>query len=308
MANELIEMRQLTKTFKSQLAVDHVDLTIRKGDIFGLIGPNGAGKSTLLKMLAGFIHPTAGDIILFNHNAQANPGYYERMGILIEQVGVFPQYTGYKNLDLIALAYGFKNRKAEITNLLNMVDLSSASKTKVKDYSMGMKQRLGIAMALLGSPDVLILDEPTNGLDPQGIASIRQLILELNKAGLTIIISSHILEELSKVATQYAIINQGKIIETMSKDELLLKCEDRIEVEVDQAKVAVPILEEWLGIKRYKVISERVIHIYEQQIKSQQIVKALADENLFVHAIKNQSQSLEHYFLERIERIGEQDD
>ncbi|WP_040984187.1 ABC transporter ATP-binding protein [Oceanobacillus jeddahense] len=308
MSCEIIEVKQLTKQFKWKTAVNNVDFKIRKGEIFGLIGPNGSGKSTLLKMIGGLIYPSSGDIHLFNNAVQGNHAYFERMGLLIENTGVYPHYSAYKNLELIAISYGIKNRQQQIHELLELVGLDKTNKTKVKNYSMGMKQRLGIAIALVGSPDVLILDEPINGLDPQGISEMRKLILDLNKTGITIIISSHILEELSKVATKYAILHQGKIIEHISKEELLLQCEDRIEIEVDDPKMAVLVLENHLEIDQYKVINDHTIYIYDTSVQSQQITKKLAENNIYVHSISKHKQTLEQYFLARTGNGGETHD
>ncbi len=301
MTKAIIEVKQLTKQFKSKIAVHKVDFKIFKGEIFGLIGQNGAGKSTLLKMIGGLIHPSSGEIHLFDREVKDNHAYFERMGLLIENAGLFPSYSAYENLDLIAISYGLKDRGKRINKLLKLVGLEPSNKTKVKNYSMGMKQRLGIAVALMGSPDVLVLDEPINGLDPQGISQIRKLILELNKTGMTIIISSHILEELSKVATKYAILHNGEIIEINSKEELLLKCEDRIEVEVEEARVAVPILESHLNINKHKVIDDHTIYVYDAHIENRQITKVLVESGISVHSITKHKQSLEQYFLEKIE-------
>lgn len=304
MSNAIIEVKQLTKQFKSKKAVYNADFKINKGEIFGLIGQNGAGKSTLLKMIGGLIHPSSGEIHLFDRAVRDNHAYFERMGLLIENAGLYPAYSAYENLNLIAISYGLKDRKKQINKLLKLVGLDESNKTKVKNYSMGMKQRLGIAAALMGSPDVLILDEPINGLDPQGISEVRRLILELNKAGMTIIISSHILEELSKVATKYAILHKGEIIEINSKEELQLKCEDRIELEVDEAKMAVPILEYQLNMNNYKVIDDHTIYVYDKHIENQQIIKVLVENGISVHSISKQKQTLEQYFLEKTERQG----
>lgn len=304
MAEAIIEVSQLTKQFKGKTAVRKVEFKIGKGEIFGLIGQNGAGKSTLLKMIAGLISPTSGEIKLFDRPVKDNHPYFERVGVLIENPGLYPHHTAYENLELIAISYGLTNRKEHINKLLKLVGLEGSNKTKVKNYSMGMKQRLGIAAALIGSPDVLILDEPINGLDPQGISEIRNMILELNKTGMTIIISSHILEELSKVATQYAIVHQGEIIEHHSREQLLLQCEDRIEIEVDKASSAVPILEQKLHINHYKVISERMVYVYDAHLENQHIIKTLVESGITVHSIIKHKQSLEQYFLARIESEG----
>jgi len=305
MSQAIIEVNQLTKVFKANRAVQKANFKILKGEIFGLIGKNGAGKSTLLKMVGGLMHPSSGEIRLFDRKVEGNHAYFERMGLLIENPGFYQNYSAYKNLELIAISYGLKNTKVYINEMLELVGLDATNNKKVKNYSMGMKQRLGIAAALLGSPDVLILDEPINGLDPQGISEIRKLILELNKTGMTIIISSHILEELSKVATKYAIIHEGEILEIISKEELLLKCEERIELEVDEAKQILPLLEHELKTRNYKVLSNQTIHIYDSQVQNQKIVKVLVENNMSVHSIRNYKQSLEQYFLQRTEEDGD---
>lgn len=305
MSDTLIEVKQLTKQFKTKTAVDKASLTIRKGEIFGLIGQNGAGKSTLLKMIGGLIYPTSGEIKFFNQDSGKSQLYYERMGLLVEEAGLYPGYTAYQNMELLSIFYGMSHRKQHIVDLLDLVRLDHSEKIKVRDFSTGMKQRLGIALALLGSPDVLILDEPINGLDPQGIKEVRELILDLKKQGLTIILSSHILEELSKVATRYAIIDHGTIVETVSKEELLLKCEERIELEVDEVKEVVPFLENVLMIENYQVINQQTLYIYDKHIETQTIVKQLSAAGIAIHSITKHKQSLEQYFFERTGRTGE---
>lgn len=302
MSDVLIEVNQLSKVFKDKKAVNDATFKIRKGEIFGLIGKNGAGKSTLLKMIAGLIHPTEGEIHLFNHAMNNNHAYFERIGLLIESPGLYPYYTGARNLELIALGYGLENKSRRIEEVLTQVGLLNAQHIKVRNYSMGMKQRLGIAAALLGSPDVLILDEPINGLDPEGIVDVRNLILELNKTGMTILISSHILEELSKVATKYAIINDGTIIELVAKDTLQMKWETRIELEIDSAQAVTPILEEMLNITKYKVLDETLVHIYDTHVEIKNLVAALARHDIAIHSVTKHKQNLEQYFLERTGR------
>lgn len=299
MSKVIIKVEQLTKQFKTNVAVGKANFSIKKGEIFGLIGKNGAGKSTLLKLIGGLIHPTSGSVHLFNEPMANNHAYFERIGILIEQAGLYPSYSAYENMNLSAISYGLKDRKKRIKELLELVGLDASNKKKVKNYSIGMKQRLGIAIALMGNPDVLILDEPINGLDPQGISDVRTLLLELNKTGMTIIISSHILEELSKVATKYAIIHHGEIIELHSKEELFAKCEDRIELEVDEAKRALPLLEQLLAVGQYKVVNKQTIHIYDPNIQTHEITKVLVENAVAVHSIINHKQSLEQYFLEK---------
>lgn len=308
MSDVLIEVSQLSKNFKGKAAVTDVNFKIRKGEIFGLIGKNGAGKSTLLKMIAGLIHPTEGEIHLFNQQVSQNHAYFERIGLLIEAPGLYPYYTGFRNLELIAIGYGLGERDKHIKQVLSDVGLADSQHIKVKNYSMGMKQRLGIAAALLGRPDVLILDEPINGLDPEGIVDVRNLIIALNKSGMTILISSHILEELSKVATKYAIISEGSIIEHISKDKLQLKWETRIELKVDDASEVVPILEAVHEVQNYKVLDETMIHIYDTHVEIKDIVQTLARQSVDIHSVTSHKQSLEQYFLEMtgLERAGDQ--
>ena len=299
MTQPLIEIKQLSKRYKNKTVLHDIELTVCKGDIFGLIGHNGAGKSTLLKLIGGLIHPSAGEVRLFGQATNVHHGVFDRMGLLIEQAGLYPAYTARENLRLLALAYGLREGGARIEQVLTLVGLQKEHKTKVKHYSMGMKQRLGIAMALLGSPDVLILDEPINGLDPQGIVDIRSLLLDLNKQGLTILISSHILEELSKVATRYAIIDGGEIIESMTREELLARCGERIELEVGAASAAVPILERDLQLTNYQVIDQHTLYILDTRVKTQEIVSALVAGGVPVRSLNTRKQSLEDYFLER---------
>lgn len=305
MTSAMIELDGITKVFKSKTAVQQASFTISRGEIFGLIGQNGAGKSTLLKMIGGLMEPTSGQIHYFDRADSENQSFYERMGLLIENPGLYSQYTAFENLELMTISYGMTNRKPYIYDLLKLVGLDATNKTKVRNYSMGMKQRLGIAMAMIGSPDVLILDEPINGLDPQGIVEIRNLILDLNKKGLTIVISSHILEELSKIASKYAFIDKGEIIEVISKDELLSKCEERIELELDSASEAVPILEQKLNMTRYKVVDQHHVYIFNSHIETHQVINVLVGAGRIIHSITKQKMSLEQYFLELTGSVGE---
>ncbi|MFS0722442.1 ABC transporter ATP-binding protein [Paenibacillus sp. 1P07SE] len=299
MKSEIIELKQLNKRYKNKTVLRNVNLSVAQGDIFGLIGHNGAGKSTLLKLIGGLIHRTEGEVRLFGQSTDVHKGIFDRMGLLIEQAGLYPGFTARENMRLLATAYGLRDGDERIQRLLRLVGLQEEAKTKVKHYSMGMKQRLGIAMALVGSPDVLILDEPINGLDPQGIADIRRLILDLNKEGLTIILSSHILEELSKVATRYAIIDGGEIIELLTREELVAQCGERIELVVEDASTASPVLERELQIADYRVIDQHTIHIHETEIENQVINQALVAAGVPVRSLITRKQSLEQYFLER---------
>lgn len=303
----IIELKQLSKAYRSRTVLHPMDLQVYRGEIFGLIGRNGAGKSTLLKMLGGLIYPTGGSVQLFERSTREQRSLHERMGLLVENPGLYTQLSGFDNMELLADAYGMKGRKPKIEELLDRVGLLDSSRRKVKEYSLGMKQRLGIALALLGSPDVLVLDEPINGLDPQGIVYIRHLLLELNKAGLTIVIASHILEELSKMATRFGILHEGRLVETVSRDELLQQCEQRIEIRLAEPEAAIPILEAELGIRRYKLLDSQLLQVYDEHAELFQIHAALVKGGVTVHGIARQQVSLEQYFLERTGSGGEQD-
>jgi len=303
----IIELQQLSKTYREHTALHPVDLQLYRGEIFGLIGRNGAGKSTLLKLLGGLIYPSGGSVRIFERSTTEQRSLHERMGLLVEHPGLYPQLSGYDNLELLADAYGMKARKAAIEELLARVGLADSGRRKVKTYSLGMKQRLGIALALLGSPDVLVLDEPINGLDPQGIVDIRHLLLELHKAGMTIIIASHILEELSRIATRFGILHEGRLVEVVSREGLLQQCESRIDIRLDEPEAAIPILEGELGIRRYKLVDRQLLQIYDAEAELYPIHTALAQGGVKVQGIVRQQVSLEQYFLERTGSGGETD-
>lgn len=297
MNENVVEINNLCKTYKDTKAVVHVNMTIKKGDIYGFIGRNGAGKSTTLKMIVGLIFPTSGQIKLFGESR--NKFTDRRIGSLIENPGLYPNLSAYDNMELKAIALGLKD-KEKIIELLNLVKLDYKSKKIVKKFSLGMKQRLAIALALLGNPDLLILDEPINGLDPEGIRQIREVIQYLNEnKKMTIIISSHILGELSKIATRYGIIRDGQMIEEISAKELDQKCRDYLLLKVEQVEKAIPLLENDLGIYDYIVHENNEIRIYDN-IESSKINLVLTKHNIKINQIYYQKQDLESYFLEKI--------
>ena len=282
MNENVVEINNLCKTYKDTKAVAHVNMTIKKGDIYGFIGRNGAGKSTTLKMIVGLIFPTSGQIKLFGESR--NKFTDRRIGSLIENPGLYPNLSAYDNMELKAIALGLKD-KEKIIELLNLVKLDYKSKKIVKKFSLGMKQRLAIALALLGNPDLLILDEPINGLDPEGIRQIREVIQYLNEnKKMTIIISSHILGELSKIATRYGIIRDGQMIEEISAKELDQKCRDYLLLKVEQVEKAIPLLENDLGIYDYIVHENNEIRIYDN-IESSKINLVLTKHNIKINQI-----------------------
>jgi ABC-2 type transport system ATP-binding protein len=293
----LLKTSALTKKFKNYAAVNQVSLTINRGEIYGFIGRNGAGKTTFLKMVSGLTFPTNGKIELFGEDCGKNPNLFNRIGVLIEAPGLYGGMTAFQNLKAKCIAYGIADDNY-IENLLGFVGLSDTGKKKTKNFSLGMKQRLGIAMALIGDPDLLVLDEPINGLDPQGIVEVRDTILKLNKEkNITIIISSHILEELSKIASKYGIIHEGKLIQELTKEELLNRCSEHIEIKTAQTREACAILEETLNIHNYKVVDTDTIHIQERLQESGTINMTLAAKGIQVNSINTTCDDLETYFL-----------
>lgn len=296
---DVIKTKQLTKRYGQQLSVDHIDMVVKKGDIYGFIGRNGAGKSTTLKMISGLIRSTEGSIELFGkpiHDELSR----KRIGILIEEAGLYPHMSAYDNLELQALSLGITNKK-RIHDVLELVHLTDAGKKKVKNYSMGMKQRLGIGLALLGNPDLLILDEPINGLDPEGIKEIRETLIRLNKEyGMTMIISSHILGELSKLATTFGIIKEGRLIQQISKEELDESCKDYLSIEVGDAHKACVVLESIDQDVEYEVVDQTTLHIYSQ-LNSADVISHFVNAGIAVESSHFHSQNLEEYFLSLME-------
>lgn len=253
MQDLLLSTTNLTKKFGHQRAVDHVNMHIKKGAIYGFIGRNGAGKTTCLKMISGLSRPTEGEIELFGCKGRELDNVRSRVGCLIEAPGLYGNLSAYENLNIKCKLFGI-HKDGYIENILKTVGLSDVGKKKTKHFSLGMRQRLGIGLALVGEPDLLVLDEPINGLDPQGIAEVRNTIQQLREErNMTILISSHILEELSKIATDYGIIHNGTLLQELTQEELMLKCRERLEITLPYPKQAIPILDE-LGFTNYQVV------------------------------------------------------
>lgn len=292
-----ISTNQLCKQYGAHFALDHVNLHIKKGEIYGFIGRNGAGKTTCMKILCGLSAPTKGEIRMFGHTGEQAKIYMGRIGCLVEAPGLYPGMTAYENLKCKCIFMGI-HKQNYIEELLELVGLSDAGKKKVKNFSLGMKQRLGIAMALVGEPDILILDEPTNGLDPQGISKMRQIMLQLkNQKNMTIMISSHILEEVSKIADRYGIVHQGKLIQELSKEELEEKCSDYIQIKThDSGHVCVTL--DKIGITHYKAVDKRTIYVYEWLEQPARLNRELVMGGCLVEEFVIKTEELENYFLD----------
>lgn len=296
MSELLLQTRNLTKQYGRHRAVDDVNMHIKKGAIYGFIGRNGAGKTTCLKMISGLSTPSYGEIEMFGYKGKDLQKVRSRVGCLIEAPGLYGNMSAYDNLNIKCKLTGIK-KKGYIEELLKTVGLDTVGEKKTKHYSLGMKQRLGIALALVGEPDLLILDEPINGLDPQGIVEVRETIQKLAKErGMTICISSHILEELSKIATDYGIIHNGCLVQELTREELMKKCSERIELTLDNPKQAVPVLDD-MGFSSYQVIDKELIHIFERLGESASLNMELAKAGIPVKGISITSEELENYFL-----------
>ena len=295
----VIQTMGLSKRYKDQWAVDHLDLRVEQGDIYGFIGQNGAGKSTTLKLLCGLANPTEGEALIFDRPVRDTVAR-RRVGALIEQAGLYSDLSGRENLYLYAKLLGLDSPERKVDETLKTVGLSGGGNKPVKHYSMGMKQRLGVGLALLGGPDLLVLDEPINGLDPEGIREMREFLLRLNRErGLTILISSHILGELSKIATRYGIIRRGKMVEQITAEELERKCVGYLHLRVDQPQKAAARLEQTLQLSRWEMRPEGEIRIYET-VDTRAVGQALAQAGIAVEEMNLYRQDLEDYFLERM--------
>lgn len=296
MSDYLLFTRGLTKRFGRHNAVDHVDLHIPRGSIYGFIGRNGAGKTTCLKMISGLAAPTEGEIEIFGYKGRNLNEIRSRIGCLIEAPGLYENMTAYENLKTKCLFCGI-HKKGYIEDILETVGLLDTGKKKTKHFSMGMKQRLGIGLALVGEPDLLVLDEPINGLDPQGIAEVRDTLQKLQEErSMTILVSSHILEELSKIATDYGIIHNGNLLQELTREELMQRCSERIEITLEMPERAIPILDR-LGFTRYQVTDKTHIQVYERLNESALLNMELSKAGIPVRGIAITSEELETYFL-----------
>jgi len=288
----------LTKQYKENTAVDNLNMNILKGDIYGLLGENGAGKTTIMRMILGLIKPTNGSVELFGEKLTEDKKYVlARVGSIIEFPGFYGNLTAVENLNIHRKLMGIPD-ESRIREVLEIVGLTETANKRAKDFSLGMKQRLGIARALLHNPEFLVLDEPTNGLDPMGIMEIRNLILDLSKKRhITVLISSHILSEVQQLATRLGIMHKGKLLEEVDSEDLKKKNRHYIDLKVGNDRETVVILEQKLGIKDYLILKSGEIKIYEKLNETSNINKSLINNNIEVKEISLMRDSLESYFL-----------
>ncbi|MEJ8543689.1 ABC transporter ATP-binding protein [Brevibacillus borstelensis] len=299
MSEAVIETYQLTKKLGNKMAVDRLDLRIDQGEIYGFLGPNGAGKTTTIRMLLGLIRPTHGTVRIFGRDLQQDRlSVLRRVGSLVEYPSYYGHLTAYENLEAVRRILDVP--RSRIDEVLSVVRLTKEAKRPVKGFSLGMKQRLGIATALLGAPELLILDEPTNGLDPSGILEMRELIKSMPKQlGMTVLVSSHLLSEVEQMATQVGIIAQGKLIFQDSIEALRLHSGSRIRVSVDQGETAWKmLLASGIQAEWERADANRLLLPHESDEQLARLVKFLVHNDISVYRVEEAKRSLEDMFLE----------
>ena len=289
-----IEIRNLSKSFRGMYAVDHLNMTVPMGAIYGFIGENGSGKSTTMKLLCGHLVPDGGKVSLFGRK-HTDPGVRVRVGALIENAGCFPGSSIYQNLKMQCINLGIENADEEIRRVLNIVRMDEHAQLKFKKCSLGMKQRIGIAMALLGDPALLILDEPINGLDTDGMRIMREILVDITQQyGCTVLISSHILGELEKIATHYGVIRQGKMIMEISAMEMDSRAQVFVSLKTKDTQGAKALLKE-----KYPDVREEegAIRVYDAD-NTESIVEYLLKNGHVVSEIRKNKIGLEEYYIE----------
>ena len=295
----VLETNGLSKRYRAFTALNGLNMHIPKGSIYGFVGRNGAGKTTLIRLICGLQEPTSGSFTLYgvkNTDAKIERAR-RRMGAVVESPAVYPDMTAEENLRQQYLVLGMPSADG-IAELLHLVGLDGTGKKKVKNFSLGMRQRLGIAVALAGNPDFLVLDEPVNGLDPQGIIEMRELILKLNREhGITVLISSHILDELSRLATHYGFIDGGHMVKEMSAEELEMRCRKCTRVETTNSKVLARVLDR-LGAE-YRVVDDAKVDVFADVQVTKLAVEALK-ENCVIYSMKERDESLESFYMNLI--------
>ena len=292
----VLKTNGIIKKFGNNTILNGINMNINKGDIYGFIGKNGSGKTTFMRVVLSLTQKNDGEVVFFNDKKIEDVGL--KIGSLIETPGLYKNASAYENLKRFSILYGADESK--INELLELVGLANTGNRKAKDFSLGMRQRLGIAIALLGDPEFLLLDEPINGLDPEGIKEIRDVIVKLNKEkNITFLISSHLLDELSKIVTRYGILNNGVLLEEISAEELKEKCNNKLIIECDDPKKAKKILSSSVNEKDIIIKSNR-LEILSNIDEAVKFNKELVKKDISVSALYPNYDSLEEYFMKRI--------
>ena len=299
----VLQTTRLSKRYGTFTALDNADMTVYREDIYGLIGRNGAGKTTIMKVITGLTEKSGGEYEIFGKKGAAADKEKRRIGCLIENPSFFGGMTAYQNLKYYALQKGITDEK-QIDEALTLVNLTEVKNKKYRKFSLGMKQRLGIALAVMDNPDLVILDEPINGLDPIGISELRDTFKKLSREkGVTLIISSHILSELYMVANRFLFIEKGSVLKEITKEELDIECMRCHVIRTDDTKRAAAIIEQKLGITNYKVIDSGELRIYDESIKADELNRLLIQNNVNVSGIFETGISLEDYFKSLIGEV-----
>lgn len=297
MTDWIIETHGLTKHYAAKTAVDQLSLQVGRGQIFGLVGQNGAGKTTLIRMLTGQTLPDSGEIRLFGQTGKALFPMRHKIGAIVETPAFFPFLSAEENLNYYRLQRGIPG-KERVGEVLRQVGLEDTGTLKFKNFSLGMKQRLGLGLALLGRPELLLLDEPVNGLDPLGIVQFRDILTSLSRERqMTILISSHILSELSAMATHYGFMQNGTLREQISAEALQEKCRNSLDIRVGDAAKAAVLLEQQLGCRAYEVLPQNVLRLYSHLDETDSVTRILVDGGVSVFGIAPHSFDLEAYFV-----------
>ncbi len=301
MSDTVIKMNSISKKIRNTVILNDLNMTVYENDIYGFIGQNGAGKSTTMKIIMSLVKETQGQLELFEStDNQVNRG---RIGAIIEQPAFYPYMKAYENMQYYIKFKGIVEANS-IENVLKMVGLENAATKKYKNYSLGMKQRLGLALALINNPDLLILDEPLNGLDPQGIVELREILSHLNKKyGITMLISSHILDELEMIATRYGFIHQGQMIEEITAEKLQEKLKKYISLDVENIGLASITLEQKLHTENFKVMDDHTIYLYDFVNESSQVATTLIQEGVILNKMNISNVSLENYYFSLIKGV-----
>ena len=307
MSEIVMEIQKLTKQYGRKKAIDDVTFSVKKGSIVGLIGPNGAGKTTIMKCLGGLVIPTSGSINIFGETGEKGLNHArKRMSFIIETPYIKGEMSARENLEKQRLQKGIPN-KERVDEVLELVHLTDAGKKAAKKFSLGMRQRLGIANALLGKPELMVLDEPINGLDPEGIVEIRELLRRLNQEeNVTIVISSHILSELSLLCSDYIFINHGQIKDMLTAERLMSESGEYYHIHTDNDEVAASILVKRFAMEKMVVLEDGSIRIYEGLERIREISKALYEGGVIPMELARNEVNLEDYYMRKVQLSDEE--
>lgn len=301
MEESVFEARNLTKRYRGTLALDHINLSLHSGEIYGFIGENGAGKTTTIRLITGLSFPTVGSMSLFGKSGERElQRQRARIGCMVETPALYKNMTAQQNLEAQRIQRGIPDKKC-IGEVLRLVGLLDTGKKAVRHFSLGMRQRLGIAMALLNDPEFLILDEPINGLDPSGIVEIRELMKRLNRErGITLLVSSHILSELYQTATRYILLHKGLVLEELTQNELDEKCKRHIAIQTNDAARTAAALENALHTTNFQIMPDDTVRLYDHLDHMEDVARVLSQAGLLVTGLSITGDSLEDYFLHKI--------